>query len=230
MLEQILEYERETFLWLNGNHNAFWDCFMWLYTGKIVWIPMILFFAFLLFYKKDWKEALLVVLSIVLVFALCDQFSSHICKPYFARFRPTHHPDFMDYVNIVNGYRGGEYGFISGHAANSFGFATFLLLLFHSRLFTISILTWSTVMVYSRIYLGVHFISDIIAGILVGILLGFGVYRLYILLRHKFLKKNDNSREIYPNSRKKLIILALLVTIILMLVYSFYNTIQLNIK
>jgi undecaprenyl-diphosphatase len=239
MLEQILEYERGAFLWLNGSHNTFWDNFMWLYTGQIVWIPALLLIIFLLFYKQDWKEALLIVLSIVLLFTLCDQFSSSICKPYFMRLRPTHHPDFMEYVKIVNDYRGGSYGFISGHAANAFGFAVFTLLLFRNRLFTISILLWSTLMAYSRIYLGVHFISDIIPGILTGTLFGFGIYRLYVFLRHKLLKKNDNRprhSELVSESpiplwrgrgevggiiRSTLIILALLATNIYIIVYSF---------
>ena len=228
MLEKILEYERGPFLWLNGSHNTFWDSFIWLYTGQIVWLPVLLLFVFLLFYKKDWKEALLVVLSIVLVITLCDQFSSHICKPYFMRFRPTWHPDFKDNVVTVNDYIGGKYGFISGHAANAFGFATFTLLLFRNRLFTISILLWSTLMVYTRIYLGVHFISDIIAGILTGILLGFVIYKLYVFSRHKLLKKNNKPCEIYDDSKQKLLILALFTTIICMLIYSFIDLITIQ--
>jgi len=221
MLEKILEYERGAFLWLNGSHNTFWDSFMWLYTGQIVWIPVLLFFIFLLFYKKNWKEPLLIVLSIALVIALCDQISSHICKPFFMRFRPTHHPDFMNIVHTVNNYRGGDYGFISGHAANSFGFATFVLLLFRNRMFTISILVWSTLMVYTRIYLGVHFISDIIAGIIVGLILGFVIYKLFLLLRHKLLVNNCEPSEMYHHSMQKLLVIALFSTIIFMLVYSF---------
>jgi len=221
MLEQILEYERAAFLWLNGNHNPFWDSFMWLYTGQIVWIPMILLLIFFLFYKKDIKEVILIVLSIILLIALCDQLSSSICKPYFSRFRPTHHPDFKDYVNTVNDYRGGRYGFISGHATNAFGFAMFALLLFRNRLFTISILLWGILFAYSRIYLGVHFISDIIPGILAGLLLGFGIYKLYMLLRYKILKKNDNPGEMYPDLEIKNLIFGLLTTVTFMLVYSF---------
>ena len=224
MLEKILEYEREAFLWLNGHHNTFWDSFMWLYTGQIVWVPIVLLLFFLLFYKKDWKEGLLIVLSIALVITLCDQFSSTICKPYFMRFRPTHHPDFMDYVKTVNDYRGGKYGFFSGHAANAFGIATFALLLFHNRLFTISILAWSTLMVYTRIYLGVHFISDIIVGIIAGMILGFGIYRLYVFLRLKLLKKNDKSSEIYPDSMQKILVLALCTTIVFLFVFSFVKS------
>ena len=221
MLEQILEYERGAFLWLNGNHNSFWDSFMWIYTGQIVWIPVLLLFIFLLFYKQDWKEPLLIVLSIVLVITLCDQISSSIFKPFFMRFRPTHHPDFMNYVHIVNEYRGGKYGFISGHATNAFGFATFALLLFRNHLFTVTILIWSTLMAYTRIYLGVHFLSDIIPGALVGMLLGFSVYKLYVLLRRKLLKTNIKADEIHLRSRQKLMILGLYATIIFILIYSF---------
>jgi undecaprenyl-diphosphatase len=224
MLEQILEYERGLFLWLNGHHNTFWDSFMWLYTGQIVWIPAILFMLFLLFYKQDWKEPVLILLSIALLIVVCDQLSSTICKPYFARFRPTHHPNFMDYVSTVNGYLGGKYGFISGHATNSFGFAIFSLLLFRYRWYTISILLWSTLFVYSRIYLGVHFISDIVSGILAGVLVGFGVYKLYVFIRRKLLKKNDIPSAMYLDSGKKMMILAMFATIICMLVYSFIKT------
>ena len=224
MLEKILAYERGAFLWLNGSHNTFWDNFMWLYTGQIVWVPVLLLFVILLFYKKNPKEALLIVLSVALVITLCDQISSHFFKPTFMRFRPTWHPDFMDYVITVNDYRGGKYGFISGHAANAFGFATFALLLFRNRLFTISILLWSTLMVYTRIYLGVHFISDILAGALAGVLVGFGIYKLYLFVRYKLLKTNNKPSEIYVESEKKIIISGVYATILLLLVYCSIKT------
>jgi len=229
MLEKILEFERGAFLWLNGHHSPFWDIFMLRYTGQVVWIPLILVLAFVLFYKKNWKESIIdwkefvfVLLAIVLVITLCDQFSSKLCKPYFMRFRPTHHPDFKDFVHIVNDYRGGKYGFISGHAANTFGFAMFSLLLFRYRPYTILVLVWSTLMAYTRIYLGVHFLSDIIPGALSGIFFGFLVYKLYVAVRRKVLKKMDNPCHIYPDSRKSLLIFALFVTILFLFVYSIY--------
>ena len=220
MLENVLAYEREVFLWLNGGHNPFWDNFMWLYSGQAAWIFATLFLIFMLFYKTDWKESLLIISSIVLIVILCDQFSSHICKPYFTRFRPTHHPDFMNYVHIVNEYRGGKYGFISGHAANAFGFAVFSLLLFRNRLYTVSILVWGTLMAYSRIYLGVHFLSDIIPGIVFGVLVGYLVYKLYIAVRPKLLKKSDKPCHIYKPSRINLMLSALYATIIIMICFS----------
>lgn len=224
MLEKILEVERGAFLFLNGCHHPFWDSFMWLYSGQIAWMPLVLFFLILLFYKNDWKEALLIVCSIAIVIALCDQFTSSICKPYFMRFRPTHHPDFMDYVKTVHDYRGGKYGFISSHAANAFGFAMFSLLLFRYRWYSISILIWATIMAYSRIYLGVHFISDIVPGIFVGMLFGYLVYNLYVAVRRKLLKKTDKPYRIYSESRKRMILYGLFLTVLWLLGYSIFNT------
>ncbi|KAA6345733.1 hypothetical protein EZS27_006721 [termite gut metagenome] len=179
MLERVLHYEHDAFLALNGSHSAFWDRFVWLYSGQMVWIPLAVFILAIVMYKKGWRNSLAILLSIVLVIVLCDQLSSGIIKPFFHRLRPTHHPLFADQVVTVFGYRGGKYGFISGHAANAFGFATFIALLFRYAPFSWAIYIWATFMAYSRIYLGVHFISDIIPGILVGIIFGYLVHYLY---------------------------------------------------
>ncbi|MBQ3556040.1 MAG: phosphatase PAP2 family protein, partial [Bacteroidales bacterium] len=102
---------------------------MWVITGKIVWIPLVLSFVYI-FFKKGWKEGFLVTLMLVLTVAICDQISSGICKPLFERLRPTHDPEFSQYVTTVNGYLGGRYGFISSHAANAFGLAIVSSLIF----------------------------------------------------------------------------------------------------
>ena len=176
MLENILEYERSLFLYLNSFKTPIVDNFMWLYSGKIVWIPLILLFLFIFSNKQKWQQVLLVLIAVALVILFCDQFASGICKPLFHRFRPTHHPEFMNDVKIVFGYRGGRYGFISSHAANAFGYAIFMSLLFRNKLFSIVIFIWAILQAYSRIYLGVHFITDIIPGIIVGLFFGWFVY------------------------------------------------------
>lgn len=135
MVEKILIYERDAFFALNGSDSAFLDRFMWIFTGKAIWLPLAFLILLVLIYKKNWRESLLILLAIVLVVTLCDQFASHVCKPVFTRFRPTHHPDFMDQVKTVFGYRGGLYGFISSHAANAFGFATLMALIMRDKLF-----------------------------------------------------------------------------------------------
>ena len=188
MLEKILDFERTLFLQLNGVHSLFGDQFMWLYSGLIYWIPLaVCFFVFLFVANRTrWREVLLIVAAIVLVVTLCDQFASGFCKPFFARFRPTYHPDFMNEVQTVFDYRGGRYGFISSHAANGFGFATLSSLIFKNKWYTVLLFLWATISAYSRIYLGVHFISDIIPGILTGLLFGWMVYLLFKFAHTRF--------------------------------------------
>ena len=128
MLEEILTYERDAFLWLNGSHTPYWDHFMWLFSSKVVWVPLACLILFTLLYKKPWRETLLILLAIVLVVTLCDQFASHLCKPLFTRFRPTHHPDFVQQVITVYNYRGGLYGFVSSHGSNAVGVFVILVL------------------------------------------------------------------------------------------------------
>ena len=218
MLERLLVWERDAFFWLNGSDSAFWDRFMWIYSGKVVWLPLAVFIVVLLCYRKNWKESLLVLLMIALTITLCDQFASHVCKPIFTRFRPTHHPDFMDQVKVVFDYRGGKYGFISSHAANAFGFATLLALLFRDKFFGWTIFFWAVVTAYSRIYLGVHFITDIIPGALSGVFFGYIVYLLYAKVRRCWLKGKiepfiEKPSERYSDRRKHAIVCAIFLTI-----------------
>ena len=87
MVEKILVYERDLFFMLNGSDSPFLDRFMWIFSGKTVWLPLAAFILIVLLYKKKWRESILILLAIVLVVTLCDQFASHVCKPIFTRFR-----------------------------------------------------------------------------------------------------------------------------------------------
>lgn len=223
-VEQLLPYERDLFLALNGSDSLFFDNLMWTFTGRFVWVPILLFLIFMIFRKISVKEGLLTTLSLILLFVLCDQASSGFFKPFFERFRPTHHPDFEQIVDIVNGYRGGLYGFISGHATNSFGLAVFLTLLFKNRWVTIPIFLWAIINSYSRIYLGVHFISDILGGILIGSLIGFLVYTLYAFVRKRYFKVPQEvyDQSVYPAQNAKTIGIVMLSYILLIILFSQY--------
>lgn len=194
-VEGLLPMERDLFFALNGSNSLFLDNMMWTISGRFIWIPLFLFILFLFFYRTQRKEAILVTLFFILVFVLTDQVSSSFFKPFFERFRPTHHPDFMNMVDIVNGYKGGRYGFISGHATNSFGLAVFLSLVFKNRLLIFSALLWATVNSYTRIYLGVHFISDILAGMIVGTLIALLLYAIYASLRKSIVHPPSPRRK-----------------------------------
>ncbi|MFA6702331.1 MAG: phosphatase PAP2 family protein [Dysgonamonadaceae bacterium] len=184
-VENLLPYEREIFFALNGSNSVFLDNLFWTLTGRIIWIPVILFLLFMFFYKVPKKEGVLVTICFILILVFCDQVASSVFKPFFERLRPTHHPDFEKYVDIVNGYKGGVYGFISSHAANAFGIAVFLSLLFRNKWIVISSFLWATINSYTRIYLGVHFVSDVIGGIIVGSVVALLLYLLYVRIRVK---------------------------------------------
>ena len=221
MIEKILLYEHDAFFALNGSDSAFLDRFMWLYTGKEVWLPLAILIIGVLVYKKNWRESLLIILAIALVVLLCDQFASHVCKPLFTRFRPTHHPDFMEQVKTVFNYRGGLYGFISSHAANAFGFATLMALIMKNRWFGWTLFLWATLTAYTRIYLGVHFISDVVPGMVVGTLFGYVVYRLYLFVRSKWLPvESFGAFPAYSKRRIHLIIYAIYATVLLIIIFN----------
>ena len=220
MVEKILIYERDAFFALNGSDCAFLDRFMWLFTGKAVWLPLAFFILLVLIYKKNWRESVLILLAIVLVVTLCDQFASHICKPYFTRFRPTHHPDFMNEVKTVFDYRGGRYGFISSHAANAFGFATLMTFILRDRFFTFTIFLWAVLTAYTRVYLGVHFISDIVPGAISGVFFGYVVYRLYQWVRPKMMPEAVAGKIPYSKKRIHLIVYAIYITILVIVLFN----------
>jgi undecaprenyl-diphosphatase len=187
MLEKELQFERELFFFLNGSESKLLDNFFYIYSYMLTWLLFYLCFLWVFIYKKNWKEIVCILLAVSLLILLCDQISSGIFKPFFHRFRPTHHPDFLEQVKTVLDYRGGRYGFISGHAANAFGFATFCALIFRNKLFSLVIFLFAIITAYSRIYLGVHFISDIVVGAFVGTLIALFVYLLYNFVRFKWL-------------------------------------------
>lgn len=218
MLEKILPFERHLFFLINSSHTVLLDNVMWLFSGSVIWIPLILFFLLSLIYNKKWKEWLPVLIAIILLFVFCDQFASHICKPIFARLRPTHHPDFMNEVRTLYGYVGGRYGFISGHATNSFGFATLTTLLFRNKIYACIIYIWALTICYSRIYLGVHFVSDVVAGAISGIVIGVIVYQFYTLYISKIAK--DQIIPIYSKRRTKIITDTIITYIFLFTLFS----------
>ncbi len=177
-MESLINLDTDILLFFNSLNAPLWDQFFWIITSKLVWIPL---YATILYaiIKEHGVRAIWTILAIALVITLCDQIASSFFKPFFERLRPSRDPDLEGLLHLVNGYKGGKFGFISSHAANSFGLAMFSTLLFKNRGYGLFIFAWAVVNSYSRIYLGVHYPGDILVGALVGILAGWLVYWLY---------------------------------------------------
>ena len=171
MLDYLNDIDTDVLLAVNGLHDAFQDALWWMVSAK--WSSLLIFLALIwVLLHQNRRHTLLALAMLVLAFLLADQVSSGLIKQLVERLRPTHNPALGDAVHIVNGYRGGMYGFVSSHAANSFAAATFIALLLRNRAVTIGMTVWALLQCYSRVYLGVHYPGDILGGMAVGMLSG----------------------------------------------------------
>ena len=172
MLEKLLSADRSLFLTLNGFHASWLDPVMYWASNGIVWLPLY-FFLLGLVIKTFRLKTVTVLVAVALMMTISDQLSN-LVKNDVKRLRPSHEPALAGRVHLVKEYRGGELGFYSAHASNTFALAVFLIVLFQKRYRYLYLLmiTWAALMTYTRLYLGVHYPFDLLSGAVAGCLLG----------------------------------------------------------
>ena len=198
-MEKINALDTELFYWINQHHCGVADYVLYAFTQHWMWaVVIVIFFAVAVIKAPERKWWWLLVTGIALCFLLADRITVMCFKDVFQRLRPCHAlPD----VRMIFGMGcGGQYGFVSGHAANSFAVAMFFALWCrkHVKAMPYLVFSWAAIVSYSRPYLGKHYPGDIICGALLGLLIGWLVYLLATFVRNKIEQrktKQQNSPE-----------------------------------
>lgn len=175
----LSDIDARLLLIVNGAHSPFFDAVMWCISGRWIWIPFYAVLAYLLFRRMSWKRASICLVTIGLIILAADQTCATLIRPEIGRLRPANlNNPLSSFVHVVNGYRGGRYGFPSCHAANTFALSVFMSLVIRHKWFTVMMFSWAFIVSYSRMYLGVHYFGDLFCGATIGSLFAVLFYYL----------------------------------------------------
>lgn len=192
MIEKLKELDADFVLFVNGKHTPLLDSFFYIISQTWVWIPLYVF-LFLHVFKSFKSSTWLVLLSVALLITISDQFASGLIKNSVMRYRPSHNVTLGPQLHFVNDYKGGMYGFISSHAANVFAITSFLTFVLKDKWKWLWLLwIWAATVSFSRIYLGVHYLSDIIGGALSGIFFAWIISKLFFRINARINKEMIN--------------------------------------
>ena len=201
MLEQLLHIDTEILLAINGWHAPWADTLMWIISAKTTWIPLYLLLIGLLVWRYrqpaptpiKWLQKVPACVVMIVVIGLAvgaaDFIASGILKDWVARPRPSRVPELEGVLHLVNGYKSGQYGFVSSHAANTMAVALLFSLIWRNKIATVGLMLWVAANCYSRMYLGVHYPTDILGGLIVGSLVAVGGY--WLLGRCRLVERNQ---------------------------------------
>lgn len=194
MLEKLEILDRKLLLAINSCHSPTFDNLMYYISQTWVFTPLFVYLVYLVYKNIGLKKLGIILGFMVMLIIVTDQSSNQI-KHSVKRYRPTHNLEIQNQVHTVNNYKGGKYGFFSGHATNSFGFAMLLFLLFDKKTLKVrsTFFVWAAIVSYSRMYLGVHYPSDILVGLVIGIFWGFMIYQL---IQYTFKKQFNETISI----------------------------------
>lgn len=177
---KIQDMDMQVLSIFNGSGNIMLDQMVQILTSGLTWIPLYVMLFFVVMRNNETMgQIALVVGSAIFCVLFADGLVDGIIKQLAERWRPSNDPTFKYMVQVVDDIRLKGYSFCSAHAANTMSLAVFFSLLIRSKLLTITLVTWSLINCWTRLYLGVHYPSDILCGMMIGIIVGILVYLLY---------------------------------------------------
>jgi len=193
MLETLKEIDTQWFLWINSHHTTALDWTMWTLSQHWSWAVVIVLAFVLLTLRKEPRRWWLVAIGVVLCFLLADQ-GSVLIKDTVCRLRPCHA---LEDVRMFRTHCGGQYGFVSSHAANAFAVALFFVLRYWKHLKRqwplLLLIVWALTTSYSRAYLGKHYPGDLVCGAILGIVAGLLVWMIINTIEKSFRKPKQNA-------------------------------------
>ena len=225
-MKEIQALEESLLLLINHDGGAFADQFWWLMSKPQTWLfTAVVAVVMLVMRIRKPKDLLLFLICFGVMLMLADNIPAHYARPFFARPRPSHNEHLIPLLHFVNNYSGGDYGFFSSHASNSFSIVTLLALLFRKRLITVSAFLWATLLCASRLYLGVHYVGDLLVGAVYGIVLGWLTYRVYKYFRQKYEIRweLDPMQQRFKSARAIVIPCAMLLNLLAVIVIALFK-------
>lgn len=187
---KIQDMDMQVLSLFNGSDNIMLDQMVQILTSGLTWIPLYVMLFFVVMRNNETMgQIALVVGSAIFCVLFADGLVDGIIKQLAERWRPSNDPTFKYMVQVVDDIRPKGYSFCSAHAANTMSLAVFFSLLIRSKMLTITLVIWSLINCWTRLYLGVHYPSDILCGMIIGIIVGILVYLLYYKIYRRISPK-----------------------------------------